>query len=181
MRIPMRRIFFLSLGGLFLAAALLFSARAAPVNALYQQVTNTPQPDGSIIHVVQEGESAWTVADAYGMTVAELAALNGLAPEPALFPGQELIVRVAPTPTVSPTVTQTERPPTRTPAPTRTPRPPTAVPSITPTATATPFSLINALPTLEGASRRNLGIGLIVVSGLGLLAMLGTSIFRRGK
>jgi LysM repeat protein len=155
-------------------------AADAPV-VLLQQVTNTPQPDGSIIHVVQEGESAWTVADAYGLTVSELSALNGLSPEPALFPGQTLIVRQAASPTVTPTVTSTLRPPTRTPAPTRTPRPPTAVPSITPTASATPFSLLNALPTLEGSSRRSLGIGLIVVSGLGLLAMLGTSLFKRGR
>lgn len=157
---------------------------AAPVDAVaapLQQVTETPQADGTIVHVVTAGESAYSVALDYGLTVAELSAMNGLSPDPALFIGQKLIVRLAPTVTTTPTVTNTVRPPTRTPAPTRTPRPPTAIPSITPTATNTPFSLLNALPTLEGDSRRYLGIGLIVVSGLGLLVMLATSLFKRGK
>ena len=153
----------------------------AAAAGLYLQITATPQPDGSIIHTVQAGESAWFVANMYGLTVQELSALNGLSPDPALFVGQKLIVRQAATPTTSPTVTPTQRPPTRTPAPTRTPRPPTAVPSITPTATNTPFSLINALPALEGDNRRYLGIGLVAVSGLGLLVMLAASIFKRGK
>ncbi len=173
---------------LFLAGCLVtllsapaLTARANPPAAPLQQVTATPQPDGSIIHTVQEGESAWTVASLYGITVQQLSAMNGLSPDPALFPGQTLTVRQAASPTVTPTVTNTARPPTRTPAPTRTPRPPTAIPSETPIPTSTPFSLINALPTLEGASRRNLGIGLVVVSGLGLLAIAASAIFRRGR
>lgn len=140
---------------------------------------STPQPDGAILHEVTSGESAWSIALAYNITVAELVAMNGLAPTPVIFAGQKLVVRPSFTPTLSPTVTKTPRPPTRTPTLTRTPRPPSATPTLTLTPTATPFNILSALPPLEGAARQNLAVGLIAVCGLGLLAVLWTSLRKR--
>jgi LysM repeat protein len=95
--------------------------------------TATPADDGSIIHRVRAGETLWTIAMAYGVSVDELVALNNLrAADPVIYSGQNLVIRPAhtPTPTVtatgtpspSPTATATRRP-TRTPRPTETPTP----------------------------------------------------------
>lgn len=137
--------------------------------------TAVPAEDGSIIHKVQPGQSAWSIAIAYNLKIADLIALNNLAPTPVIFAGQKLVIRAAFTPTISPTLTKTPRPPTRTPGPTDTARPPSATPSLTPTATATRFSLENALPVIPSGSQRVLGIALILVSGLGLaLVVIGS-------
>jgi LysM repeat protein len=50
--------------------------------------TTTTSTAGS--HVVQTGESLWSVATAYGTTVSELAAYNGLAEDAYLYTGQTL-------------------------------------------------------------------------------------------
>jgi len=55
--------------------------------------TATPQPDGSIIHTVQAGDTPWSVAARYGITYDELVALNDLGA--FIQPGQQLIVRLA--------------------------------------------------------------------------------------
>lgn len=140
----------------------------------------TPQPDGSIVHEVLPGQSPWSIATTYNITIADLVALNGLAPTPVIFPGQKLLIRQAQSPTPAPTGTNTQRPPTRTPTPTRTERPPTQTPTITFTPTPTTFSLVDALPELNPGSRRVVGIVLIVVCGLGLLALI-FSMLRKGS
>ncbi len=160
------------------AAAIQANDTPTPGQAVPGFQTQAPQPDGSIVHVVQEGESLWSIAIAYAISMNELIAQNNLAPTPVIFPSQELLIRAAFTPTVSPTVTRTPRPPTRTPTLKPTPRAPTAIPTLAPTPTPTPFSLLNALPELPANSQRPLGIGMIVVCGAGLLAVLVAS-FRK--
>lgn len=44
------------------------------------------------IHIVQRGESLWRIARIYGVTVDELARLNGLPPTSGIFAGQRLLV-----------------------------------------------------------------------------------------
>jgi len=74
------------------------------------------QPDGSIIHVVQEGDTLASIAVAYGVTVTELRRLNNIPPEEFVIRiGQRLIVKtpapnvtyivVTATPTPDPNVT----------------------------------------------------------------------------
>ncbi|MBU2609610.1 MAG: LysM peptidoglycan-binding domain-containing protein, partial [Chloroflexi bacterium] len=41
-------------------------------------IPNTPNPDGSIIHIVQKGDTIYGIAFAYGIPVEELLRLNGL-------------------------------------------------------------------------------------------------------
>jgi len=130
-------------------------------------VTATALSDGSIVHVVQPGQTLWGIADTYGLTIDELKALNGMTTD-TIYANQKLTVRKAFTPTISPTITQTPRPPTQTPRPTNTPAPPTATrpPTITPTPTRVP--LFPESSFLSG-NRRILGLGIIAVCAAGLV------------
>ncbi|HLU09193.1 MAG TPA: LysM peptidoglycan-binding domain-containing protein, partial [Oceanobacillus sp.] len=58
-------------------------------------VPQQPQPDGSIIHTVQPGDTIDSIAVAYGLTRAELLALNPLADPRIIQIGQQLLVREA--------------------------------------------------------------------------------------
>ncbi|MFZ6026421.1 MAG: LysM peptidoglycan-binding domain-containing protein [Chloroflexota bacterium] len=108
--------------------------------------TVTPYEDGSVIHIVQSGQTLYTIAEAYSITVQTLLDLNRRQLNDKLYVGDKLIVRLANTVTPTPDVTDTStaRPPTATRRPTRTSTalPPTAtpspLPSITPTATPVP-------------------------------------------
>lgn len=148
-------------------------------------VVSTPNPDGSISHLIQYGETLIEIANAYDIPLQDLISINHLDPQkPSYFAGQSLLLRVAFTLTPFMTSTFTPRPPTRTPAPTRTsrptrtPAPPTAV---VPTHTPTHAPLIT-LPTLDalGPMRDTMAYVLIGISliGLGILAL---SSLRLGK
>jgi LysM repeat protein len=139
---------------------------------IYGVVTATPQADGSITHVVEYGQALSSIAVAYGVTVAELQALNHLSGI-NIYVGDVLIIRAAPTPTVSPTRTSTVQRPTRTPS--STPTPYTPRPTRTPTVTPTP-GILDSLPKVD---RSTVGFGLVVVSAVGLIAMIGTSMFKK--
>ena len=119
----MRRFLSLTLLGLVLLAG--FAGRPAAAHAqsggtpVVQDIVpvtpSTPEADGSIIHEVQYGQTLWMLVEAYGVDRDELVRLNNLSgANPILFPGQKLIIRLAPTPTITPTFTSTLRPPTRT-------------------------------------------------------------------
>jgi LysM repeat protein len=86
-------------------------ASPPPTTSLEPPLPTQPaQPDGSVIHVVQRGETLGGIARAYGISVEELMHLNGLTSY-LIFAGNELLIRQAPT------STPTARP-TRTPIPT---------------------------------------------------------------
>ncbi|MCA9930649.1 MAG: LysM peptidoglycan-binding domain-containing protein, partial [Anaerolineales bacterium] len=62
---------------------------------LAQTPEPTPPPDTSLIplmHSVQDGENLTIIAQNYGVTVAELLAINGLTEDSLLFVGQELLI-----------------------------------------------------------------------------------------
>lgn len=69
---------------------------ATPVNIQPLQ-TAAPREDGSVVHEVQYGETLWTIAEAYGITLNQLLNLNGLTKEAVILPGDELVVRAAST------------------------------------------------------------------------------------
>ena len=128
-------------------------------------VPNTPNADGSIIHIVQPGDTTLGIALAYGLSLTELLKLNGLTEKSVIYPKQKIIVRVGYTPTpTQPTGTPTERPtitpwPTSLPTSTATAMPPTPTPS----------------PGLEVSAAKDAVI-IIVVAALviaGLITLLG--------
>ncbi len=135
-----------------------------------QIVTATPGEDGAIIHTVQYGETLWTISEAYEVPIDQILTHSGLSQGTTqLFVGQELVILPASDPTATPSPTNTPFPgtptptqprPTMTPFPTRTPWP-TATPTVPPT----------ALHRTLGDSR-NVGLGLVIASSLGLLVVL---------
>lgn len=141
-----------------------------PPAQLYQPSTptivpNTPNADGSIVHVVRPGETLGSLSMAYNVPLADILKLNGLTLKSTIFVNQKINIRAAftatPTqPTSTPTIPPTSTPwPTSTPMPTATGLPPTPTPS-------------PGLPVSAAGG----AVGAIAVSALilaGLVALLG--------
>lgn len=149
-----------------------------------QSATSTPEPDGSIYHVVQSNETLYEIAINYGKPVADIQALNGMEPDDYdLRIGQHLLIVYGGLPvedTATPTVTPL--PATNTPKPTATktatlPPLPTSTPTITPTPTKAP--LIGHISYFDTPGAKTLGMILTIVCGLGLLATLYFGFFRK--
>ncbi len=66
------------------------------------------QPDGSIVHTVQAGDTMDSIAYAYGASRTEILALNNLQSGNFIFPGQKLIVK-GPTKPAEPTKAPTKQ------------------------------------------------------------------------
>ena len=116
-------------------------------------IPNTPKPDGSISHIVQPGETLWSIAITYKTTIAQLKALNNLANE-TIYPGDTLIIaRAANTQTPLPTSTETPVP--------------TVTPFIFRTATHPPEPTATAVPSapVTGGSG-GIVVGVIVAAAL---------------
>lgn len=74
---------------------------------------SAPREDGSIVHVVQQGQSVWDIAAVYGVPMDELIALNHLGSGTFVVPGQELYVQLGegqlpPTPQTTHTIQEGE-------------------------------------------------------------------------
>lgn len=134
--------------------------------------TVAPQADGSIIHVVAEGEAIWNIASAYDVGVLELLALNGLTDGSLIFPGDAVLVRLAHTPTPIPSPTP---PPTAT-------RPPTLTPVVAahrlPHASGTPPPGVSLDTQARRAIRSALVGGLLLGAGLVVVGVVGLRIRR---
>lgn len=93
----------------------------------------TPMTDGSITHVVQEGQSLWSIATAYQVSLEQILTLNGLVEGDVILPAQKLLIRPATTgipntPNHPPvrTLNPTEQPATEAASAAETERPPSA-------------------------------------------------------
>ena len=158
----------------------------ATLAPLVQPVTTaTPQGDGTVVHVVQFGQSLWAISDAYEIPMADLLALNGLTEEDAIFPDQQLLIVHGSGETPEPTPTEPsdlemlanpEEAPTATPRPTQRVNP-TATPqtSVTVEATVEADAQGNFIKNIFSGDSLLVGIGLIVVSVLGIVLLLYTS------
>ena len=123
---------------------------------------NTPAADGSIKHIVQQGETLWEIASAYNVSVDEIKRLNKLAND-LIYSGNTLVIKQAgATPTSGPTSS------------------PTVAPTLTPfifwTVTASPTGTATQLPSapLTGDSG-GIVVGIIVVAALVLAGVLTAS------
>ena len=69
----------------------------------------TPREDGSIVHVVQDGQALWTLAAYYEVPLTDILLYNGLQPDSFVQPGDEVVIRLAdgqaPPPTPTPPLT----------------------------------------------------------------------------
>jgi hypothetical protein len=138
----------------------------APSGDLIALATVTPASDGAIVHRVGPGETLWTIAEAYNISIEELAELNGLSvSNPVIYSGRDLIIRAAHTPTPTATVTSTPEPTptaTATRRPTRTPRQP---------ATPTPESISQQVNSVVGQNR-TATVAAVLAVGLTLLLLV---------
>lgn len=149
-----------------------------PVPLIQPVLTATPNPDGSVIHVVQFGQSLSPIAEAYNIPMADLMAQNGLTEESIIYEGQELLIlpasrevqetpegpgtpdAEAPTATLSPTLTPTLRP---------------TMTQHAPTPTSTPEPQFSFLSNIFSGETLWVGIGLVAVSVFGIALLLFTS------
>lgn len=144
---------------------------------LIQPVTRaTPNPDGSVIHIVQPGQSLWAVVDAYEISMADLLALNSLTEDSPIFPGQELLIVPA---SIDPTepadaIALPERTPSPRPSATATQRQATPM-GTTPTPTVTPERTAGFFANIFSGDTLWVGIGLVAVSVFGIALLLFTS------
>jgi LysM repeat protein len=144
------------------------AATADVSNYIYGVNIATPRADGSIVHIVLYGQSLTSIANAYGVTIDQLRELNGMAAnDSTIWTDQELVI--AP-PGSATQAAGAGNDVDTTPQPT----PTIFTATLTPRPTLTP----GASPTAQVESERSvwntrtLGILLLVVSGLGLAAML---------
>lgn len=161
------------------------SPAATPIPVTPVQ-TATPNAQGEVVHIVQQGQTLWDIATAYQVTLRQLYALNGLSEGAVIHPGDRLIIRLA-NATTTPTVTLSTQPPQTTPSPstpsstptrrsTATVALPSASPSIIPSeAQSTPFPTSTDPPPTDPFWLAIAGLGAI---GLALV-ILGEAL-RRG-
>jgi uncharacterized protein YkwD/LysM repeat protein len=139
-------------------------------------ITATLQPDGSLIHEVQQGQAYWSIAVAYGIKINDILTMNNLTASSVLSIGQKLRIHGPYTPT--PVLSETPTPEPDTPTPTIT-QTPTITPTPTQTATPTPRPLFEGAAGLQNVDRRGLGIGMVVICVLGLGLMIASGMRKK--
>lgn len=99
---------------------------------------STARPDGDVIHEVQYGQTLWSLAEAYHVSVEQIKRLNGLVDD-TILPGWKLLIQKSATQPSSFSTTTPPPSPSETPYPTAAPYH-TAAPSHTPTIPVVPLS-----------------------------------------
>jgi LysM repeat protein len=145
------------------------SATASVSQIVIPVVTSTPHVDGSVIHVVQQGQTLWGIAMAYGTHIGTLQALNNLGTSNSIYVNEQLHMPSAKPPN-TPTITATVAMPTRTIISTRV-LPTVVLSSATPSAGVTAGDF--------APDRRTLGMIIIVICVLGLGVVMLAALRRR--
>ncbi len=66
-----------------------------PVATAFVAVVQPPRADGSVVHIVQFGDTMTGISSAYGVSIDDIVALNGLRSSRYIFVGQELLIKPA--------------------------------------------------------------------------------------
>ncbi|MBN2007369.1 MAG: LysM peptidoglycan-binding domain-containing protein [Anaerolineae bacterium] len=162
--------------------------------------TATPSPDGSIIHVVQAGDTLSGIAEQYNTTVDQITQLNALESTNVLYIGQSLVIAVPSSPlpaatatpevvvtaTVAITATVVVPLPTPTPTPTATPLLPptnTAMPAVATTSAVVQATVTPAFTSTTGGAETSgmmwVLVGVMAVIIIALLVVLGMLLLNR--
>ncbi|OGO27506.1 MAG: hypothetical protein A2Z16_17380 [Chloroflexi bacterium RBG_16_54_18] len=67
-------------------------ATSAATPAILPIQIASPMPDGSVVHLVEYGQSLWQIAVAYNTTIQSINQLNNISNETVIWPGDQLIV-----------------------------------------------------------------------------------------
>jgi LysM repeat protein len=143
------------------------AGNSPPANPAVPVVMSDPQPDGSIVHEVQTGQTLWSISAVYEVPLETLISQNDLSKHDVIYPGQELLIRPphTPEPTDEHSESMTEQ----------TDRPETPLASPTPRALAdrlegvganAPEAVPEALPERPGGQGGSVG-----AVAIGLLAL----------
>jgi LysM repeat protein len=89
---------YLGVGGTGGAAAGQVTAvpTARPIPTAFVAFVQPPRPDGSIVHVVQPGDTMTGISTAYNVPIDTIVQQNGLRSSRYIFIGQELLIKPAP-------------------------------------------------------------------------------------
>ncbi len=60
---------------------------------------------GRVIHQVLQGQTLWSIATTYGVTIEQIQQLNGLTSNSMIYAGDKLLIKIVPTPSTVPSVT----------------------------------------------------------------------------
>jgi len=137
--------------------------------------TSLPSENGSIIHIVSYGQSLWSIAQSYGVTVDDIRRLNAIADDSTIIhPGQKLLIR--PAYTITPILSD------ETSSVFTQPLIDTAVPSMDTmlsTEPVLPSPSFTVMPTYipSDVSLKNNSIGSVVVLIIGIIGLLFVAIF----
>ena len=63
--------------------------------AFFPVQVSTPNPDGSIIHVVQAGQTLWSIAATYKIGLPDLLNLNSFTNNTFIYPGQKIMIKTS--------------------------------------------------------------------------------------
>jgi len=74
------------------------SAAPATAVAFYPVQVSTPNPDGSVVHLVQAGQTLWSIAATYKVSLPALLKLNGFTNSTFIYPGQKIAIKSPGTP-----------------------------------------------------------------------------------
>jgi uncharacterized protein YkwD len=152
----------------------------------------SPNPDGSIVHVVQPGQTLWTIAASYKIALSDLLQLNGFTNNTFIYPGNKILIK--PAGAVAAIGTGTPGIPDSTGAATRLPKTPagslpeiktsTQIASNVPAGSTTPAGLTATPPLPQPRPASNspdpllLVVAGLVLGGTGLL--VAGNILKRG-
>lgn len=155
------------------------AATSQPTTTAVPVVQSTPNPDGSITHIVQAGQTLYTIAVVYDIPLEELMAMNGFTENTILYLGDSVIIHPADAPTSPPALTATPSP---SPSQSATP---TATTAAAPTATRPHTSPTSPPPipppefTSPASKDPAVIIAAVLVAGAAILVTLIRSFIRK--